>query len=325
MDAGNTPKAELHLHVDGLLNPSILRKLPASNDIELLASHLGELCPVKDFTDWAEKYNPVVYPFVTDKGEFLLQVLARHLIELKQQHVIYVEVMLSSFTFQYPDTERQIALYQQYRDVADRIGGTDLQIEFLIAIGRTTDRAKMERRLQRILEVAKGGLICGVAVAGLEEPNTIRPYQDIFNEFRKAGLGIEIHAGEWKGPEFIWEALQYGYAKRIGHGLAAFDDPLLVKHIREQNIHLEFCPTSNTLLTKYKQIADHPIKRALEHELSFSVNTDDPGPFGTDMDHEYDIVQKAFHLETADFKKILADTLIAAFGKVKHGIQLTNR
>lgn len=107
--------------------------------------------------------------------------------------------------------------------------------------------------------------------------------------------------------------------------MAAFDDPLLVKYIREHDIHMEFCPTSNMLLTKYKDISDHPIGKAIDEGVSFSINTDDPGTFGTDMDREYDTVQKAFHLTEAHFERILENSLKAAFGEVKRGIWPKNR
>jgi adenosine deaminase len=269
---------------------------------------------VKDFRSWADEYCPAVYPAITNQGEFLLSVLAQYLRSLREQNVVYAEIMLSSFTFQYDDIDEQLALYRQYRNVADAVGQGSLQTEFLIAIGRTRDRQKMERRFERILKVGQAGLVRGVAVAGLEEPNTIKPYSDMFQEWRKADLGIEIHAGEWEGPDLIWEALEYGHAQRIGHGLAAFADPLLVKHLRDHCIHMEFCPTSNTLLTRHNRMADHPIRNAIDEGISFSINTDDPGPFCTDITHEYQLCHEAFSLDEHDFEQICSNALAASFG-----------
>lgn len=317
MNIHSIKKAELHCHVDGLLNPDILKGLQPRDKYQALITELEKLCPVKDFQGWSENYGPTIYPLVSDKGKFLLEILGQYLRNLKQQNVVYSEIMLSSFTFQYEDIGRQIDLYKEFRKTSDTIGGNDLQIEFLIAFGRTNDRKKMEKRLERILEISKSGLICGVAVAGFEEENTIKPYADIFHQFKNAGLGIEIHAGEWKGPELIWEALEYGYADRIGHGLSTFEDPVLVKHIKEKAIHLEFCPTSNLLLTKYKNIKDHPIKLAIQEGIRFSINTDDPGPFCCSINHEYSVVQKAFKLAEVDFMKILQHSLDAAFATNK--------
>ena len=314
MNTKSIEKAELHCHVDGLLNPSILKDLQPRERYRTLIAQLEELCPVKNFKDWAESYCPRIYPLVSNKGELLLEILGQYLQNLKKQKVIYSEIMLSSFTFQYEDIGKQIELYQEFKKSADAIGGDEMQIEFLIAIGRTNDRKKMDKRLERILNIKRAGLICGVAVAGLEDENTIKPYADIFYQLKAAGLGIEIHAGEWKGPELIWEALEYGYADRIGHGLSIFDDPVLVKHIKDKAIHIEFCPTSNLLLTRFKNIENHPIKHAIQEGISFSINTDDPGPFCCDIGNEYSLVQKAFNLTEVDFSNILKNSLDAAFG-----------
>lgn len=317
MDINEIRKVELHCHVDGLLNPALLKKIPPDNVIHSLIPDPEAISPVNNLTDWIERYGPAASAVYKHDGEVLLPVFAQYLCELKQQNVRYSEIMLSGFTFQHENILEQIALYEQFRRIADQIGGNELQVEFLLAFGRTTDGRKMERLAERILSLTQAGLICGVAVAGLETENTIKPHRDLFARFHEAGLGIEIHAGEWSGPEFIWEALEYGHASRIGHGLSTFDDPLLVSHINSNNIHLEFCPTSNRILTRYKNLATHPIKRALDENISFSINTDDPGPFATDMNHEYSIVQKAFSLTEADFDQILYAGLKAAFGQSK--------
>ena len=87
------------------------------------------------------------------------------------------------------------------------------------------------------------------------------------------------------------------------------------------NIFLKITFKAIILLTKYKDITDHPIKRALEKEISFSINTDDPGPFDTDMNREYAIVQKAFDLTKDDFDKILKNSLNASFGSLNNRIK----
>ncbi len=192
-----------------------------------------------------------------------------------------------------------------------------MQVEFLIAMCRTQNRCKMEKKIKRIMELYDSGLISGIAIAGLEEENTIKPYTDIFKELYDKGLGIEIHAGEWTGADYIWEALEYGYAHRIGHGLSMFDDIELVNYIKNNNIHVEFCPTSNLLLTDVKDIKKHPIKKALQHDIKFSINTDDPGPFCCDINNEFKIVKETFNLDCEHFKKIKENSLDASFARMK--------
>jgi adenosine deaminase len=313
MDVRRLRKAELHCHVDGLINPQMLAGLNARADMRQLARAVAPLCPIRDLRDWLESYGPAVSRYISNNGLLLLEVLDQYLRLLTGHNVIYSEIMLSSFTFQFEEIDRQIELYRAFRSLAERAGAEGLQVEFLICIGRTRDRDRMERRVERILQVAEAGLIRGVALAGLEEADTVRPYADLFAELERAGLGIEIHAGEWMGPESIWEALEYGRAARIGHGLSSFEDPVLIEHIRRNGIHLELCPTSNLLLTRFRTVEEHPIARAHEEGLSYSINTDDPGPFCTDISAEWELARRACDLTEADFAAILANSLEAAF------------
>src|SRR4051812_26707998 len=96
----------------------------------------------------------------------------------------------------------------------------------------------------RILMLHQAGLIVGVVLAGPERGHPVKPFQKLFARFREAGLGIENHAGEWCGPESVWDALEHGFPNRIGHGVSLFDDAALVRRFQEEQIHVEMCPTS---------------------------------------------------------------------------------
>jgi len=124
-----------------------------------------------------------------------------------------------------------------------------------------------------ILALYEAGLVVGVALAGPERGNPVKPFHKTITRFHEAGLGIEIHAGEWCGPESIWDALEHGYPHRIGHGVSLFQDPKLIGLFQERQIHLELCPTSNLKTGSIAQIEEHPIGRARELGLNFSPMT----------------------------------------------------
>jgi adenosine deaminase len=126
-------------------------------------------------------------------------------------------------------------------------------------------------------------------------------------------MGIEIHAGEFAGPESVRDALEFGVPDRLGHGVAAFRDPALIDLIRERRIHLEFCPTSNLRLGVVPRVEDHPIGRAYELGLEFSINSDDPGPFACSMNSEFELLRDTFHFDEKRFADILQSTRRAAF------------
>jgi adenosine deaminase len=152
-----------------------------------------------------------------------------------------------------------------------------------------------------------------VALAGPEPGNPVRPLRRTFDRFAEAGLGIEIHAGEWCGPESVWDALENGHPQRIGHGVSLFRDPKLVEVFQERRIHVEMCPTSNLKTGSVSRIEEHPIGQARDLGLDFSVNTDDPGPFECSLESEYALLAEALGFNEGDWRAIYAQSLAARF------------
>ena len=141
----------------------------------------------------------------------------------------------------------------------------------------------------------------------------MRPLAPIIDAFRDLGLGIEIHAGELAGADSVRDALRHGAPDRLGHAIAAFSDDAIVAEIAEREIHLEFCPSSNLALGVVRRLDEHPIARAHALGLSFSINTDDPGPFACSMTSEFELVADTFGFGAADFERIFENTMAAAF------------
>ncbi len=319
MDISKIEKVELHCHIDGILNHIMLQQMNVDKKkYSNVIMELQKICPVSSFADWVNEYYKCISPLVENNAEFLLLLLDQYLENLIKQNVTYSEVILASFLFQFDELDRQLELYDRFLELARKYRKEGLRVEYLIAVGRTKDRQKFERKVERIKRIFQLGYIRGIAIAGFEEEDTVKPYTDLFKELNAMGLGIEIHAGEWTGAEFIWEALEYGFADRIGHGLSMFDDPKLVTHIKERNIHIEFCPSSNFILTGINSIDQHPIRMAIENGIKFSINTDDPGPFCCDLNGEFALVQKAFSLKYSDFESIRANSLAASFAEKKY-------
>jgi adenosine deaminase len=126
-------------------------------------------------------------------------------------------------------------------------------------------------------------------------------------------VGIEIHAGEWCGPESVRDALENGFPHRLGHAVSLFDDPRLPDLAGERGIHLELCPTSNVKTGSIARIEDHPVRRALDLGLSFSINTDDPGAFECSVASEYELVSRVFGFTDDDFRRVFDNSLAARF------------
>ena len=320
MSASAGDKVELHCHADNLLDAAMLRRLrEAGHDLPLAPEELAKVTPIRSLAEWVGPYSQLVEPCL-EPWTRMLPMMADHVEALARQRVIHAELMVARLLRpldQPLDAAGEEALLERWRAVRAAVDGAAagrLRVELLAAIGRGP-RLRAERQGERILALARAGLIAGVAIAGVEEGvSTIESIADLIARWRDAGLGIEIHAGELAGVDSVRDALEHGRPDRLGHGIHAFDDPRLVDAIGERGIHLEFCPTSNLLLGCVARLDRHPILRARELGLSYGVSTDDPGPFGCTIASELELLERELGFDETDFVKIRENALAARFG-----------
>ncbi|MBN1584188.1 MAG: hypothetical protein JXA89_25995, partial [Anaerolineae bacterium] len=238
--------------------------------------------------------------------------LTHHIQRLVAQNVFYTEIMIASGELP-KDAARAVDAVRALRAEIDRREAGHIQIEFLIATGRNKPPERMAQLEDTFLALHRAELIAGVAIAGPEAGNPVRPFHDSLARFHAAGLKIEIHAGEWCGPESVWDALEYGFPDRIGHGVSVFQDQRLIEVILERDIHLEMCPTSNLKTGSVESIDAHPIQLARDLGLNFSVNTDDPGPFESSMLSEYQILSQHCGFQAQDFESVFHNAIRSRF------------
>lgn len=307
-------KVELHCHVDGLLDPNLVRELDARGKRHPFdLNELRRAFPARTFEKWTQEYGPLVWPHFAGNTALLLDVLKVHLDRLVAQNVAYTEIMLSSIIMQCAELHDQGELFRQFRALADQFESSGLQVEYLITLGRSKDHKRFEAKAERALYAFERGYVCGVALAGDESVATVESLSHWFDRFHEAGLKVEIHAGEWAGPGSVWDALEYGRPHRLGHGLAVFDDPVLEDHVRSTGLHIEMCPTSNVSWAGLADLAAHPVGRAVKDGLNISVNTDDPGPLGITLESELREVSHAFGWDLATVQRLQSDALQARF------------
>jgi len=312
MTINKVAKVELHCHVDGMLNPGILKgmllKGLTSMKIEDLEGAYPVLC-FDDFINWYNKTNPHFKNLPDYKP-----IVSHHMQNLGTQNVIYAELMIPSGSLPI-DEEEMLDCVQEFREYTTAMENGKVQIEYIVAFGRNKTPQQVEERADRILKLYDSHLICGVAVAGPEQGNPIKPFRKTFERFKEAGIGIEIHAGEWCGPESVSDALADGFPNRIGHGVSLFKNPDLIKIVQERQIHIEMCPTSNLKTGSVDDIKNHPIKKAFDLGFNFSINTDDPGPFECTMESEFRLLHDTFGFGEHEFEGIKGNSLKSRFQK----------
>ena len=310
MDIPRLRKAELHCHLDGIVDPAILRELLVRGHKPGLAlEDLAAATPVRSFEAFVRWFG-VTKPLEGLVDNFL-PILDLHIQRLIAQNVVYTEIMIGSSEIP-RDTGRLIDQFSEFRKAVNWLERGKIQVEFLVALGRGVPVERFDELADRIILLRKANMLFGVALAGWPE-TPIRPLSRVLARLHDAGLGIEIHAGDWAGPESVWDALEYGFPDRSGHGVALFQDPWLVERFQKDQVHIEMCPVSNLKTGSVLSIQDHPVHLARDRGLNYSINTDDPGPFENSMNAEYQLLLDTFGFTEADFAKIFKNTLAARF------------
>ena len=284
------PKVELHLHLVGSASvPTVLelaRRHPAGNGVPRSEPELRAFFEFRDFPHFAEVYG-AVSALVSEPADVaaLVTGAAR---DLAGQNVRYAELTVTPYTFTsfgMPARELTSAL-DAGASAAAREHGVRIGYIFDVAseYGADAARATLDHALS-----CPPQALTGFGLAGIEQA---RPaHQDVFREVFAsaiaAGLHSVPHAGEMSGPETIWEAVNGLRAERIGHGISCLADPSLVAYLRETQIPLEVCPTSNVCTRQVPDLAAHPLPRLLAEGLFVTLNSDDPPMFGTSLTQEY--------------------------------------
>ncbi|BCY11457.1 adenosine deaminase [Actinoplanes sp. L3-i22] len=292
------PKVELHVHHVGSATPQTVARLAerhaGTTSVPADPDKLAEYFTFTDFAHFVEVYLSVVDLIrdVDDVATLTYDIGAG----LAAQSVRYAEVTLtpySSVTRGIPAEAYCEAVEDARRRVA-RDHGTELRWCFDIPGEPTMTGADIT------LDVALRHRPDGLISFGLGGPEAGIPrarYATHFAAARAAGLHSVPHAGESTGPQTVWDALHHLGAERIGHGIAAAQDPALMAHLRDHDIPLEICPTSNICTRSAPSLAEHPLPTLVAAGVPVTINSDDPPMFSTTLNHEYQVAADLLELD----------------------------
>ncbi len=286
----NMPKAELHIHLEGAIEPATLLRLAERNGTALPADSpeaLRTWYQFSDFPHFVEIYLKI-QSCLRSADDFAT--IAYELgADMARQNILYREATVTPYTHLIQDkglrAEDIIAGLEDGRQRARRDFG--VEIRWILDIHRNLAPPVAEVTTQLVLDWADRGVVA-LGLGGNEANSPAAAFAPYFERVKAAGLGSAPHAGEVAGAESVWSAVRELQADRIGHGVRSIEDPHLLAVLRDRQITLEVNPTSNVCLKVYRSIDQHPFIHLLRMGLSVTVNSDDPPLFNTTLTQEFE-------------------------------------
>jgi len=308
----NIPKAELHLHIEGTLEPEMMFALAQKNGVALPCSSVGELRKAYDFADlqsFLDLYYAGMEVLRTEQDFFDLTLA--YLEKARQQNIRHAEIFFDpqahcarGILF----SQVILGIHRALKQGQEKLGiSSGLILCFL--------RHLSERDAMDILEQALKfkELLLGVGLDSSERGNPPRKFARVFALAKKQGLKTVAHAGEEGPPSYIRDALRSLKALRIDHGVRCMEDLALVRKLAAQQIPLTVCPLSNVRLRVFDNMEAHNLKKMLDAGLLVTLNSDDPAYFGGYLAENYLAAQQALGLERQDIYRVAKNSFMASF------------
>jgi adenosine deaminase/aminodeoxyfutalosine deaminase len=273
------PKAELHLHLEGAIEPETLIEIEPSLTID----EIRENTQYSDFPGFLKAY---VWVNKKLRAPEHYAIAARRLFEkLHAEGVKYAEVQLSAGIVLW----KEMPFAPLWDALARETARAPFPVYWIFDAIRQFGVEPAQRVLQVTLERRDEGVVA-FGIGGDEINGPARWFEDLYKQARDGGLHLTCHAGETAGPDSIWDALAIG-AERIGHGIAAAQDEELMAELAHRQIPLEVSITSNVRSGVVPAVQDHPVRRLHEARVPIILNTDDPALFGCHLNGEFEVAR----------------------------------
>jgi aminodeoxyfutalosine deaminase len=314
--ARRIPKVELHVHLEGSIRPATLLELARRNGVELPAQDvagLREFYRFRDFEHFIDVYFTITGCLCT-RDDYRL-IAYEFGADCARQNVRYAEVTFTITTnMMYAGLDWPVILegLNEGRAQARAEFGVDWGWVFDINRNRPETQEQVLEIALDAREQVEGSGVVALGLGGSEPDFPAELFERTFARAYQLDLPRVPHSGETSGPESVWAALRLLFADRVGHGVRCVEDPVLVEHLRERQVPLELCPTSNVCLGVYPDYAAHPLRHLWDAGLLITVNSDDPPMFETDLNHEYEVLVDYFGFNADELERISLNGLHAS-------------
>ena len=306
------PKAELHVHIEGTLEPELMFKLAKRNKIKLRYSSEEELKKAYNFNNlqsFLDIYYEGTNVLITEQDFYDLT--WAYLEKRQYENTIHAEIFFDPQIHTARGIEFNTVINGIYRALIDGEKKLNLSSKLIMCFLRHMSEESAIEILEMSLPFKDK--IIGVGLDSSEIGNPPSKFERVFKRAESLGFMTVAHAGEEGPSEYIWEAIDRLNVRRIDHGVRCLEDKHLVKELIKRKIPLTVCPLSNIKLGVFKSIEEHNLKKLLDEGLIVTINSDDPAYFGGYVNENYLEVCRALKLSKEDIFKLAKNSFEASF------------
>jgi adenine deaminase len=308
----NMPKAELHIHIEGTLEPDLMFQIAQRNRIALRFNSVEELRNAYQFRD-LQSFLDIYYEgarVLVHEQDFY-DLTRAYLERISTQNVRHTEIFFDPQAHTSRGVEFETVITGIHRALADAERQLGISSKIIMCFLRhLSAEAAMDTLLQS-LPFKEWIIAVGLDSSEIGHPPEM--FRAVFDKARDLGLLTVAHAGEEGPPSYIWQALEQLKVSRIDHGVRCVEDESLVEKLIAEQVPLTVCPLSNVKLGVFKSIAEHNLKRLLDLGLCITVNSDDPAYFGGYLAANFEAVQKGLGLSRDDIYRLVKNSFVATF------------
>ncbi|MDH6236749.1 adenosine deaminase [Cryobacterium sp. CG_9.6] len=308
------PKVELHLHIEGTLEPELILQLAERNGIRLPWADIDELRQQYEFTDLQSFLNLYYANMaVLQTEEDFADLTRAYLRRAQAAGVRHAEIFMDPQAH----TVRGVSLSTCMNGVAAALAESEAEFgissALIVTFLRDRPVAEALTMMQDLIDMRAP--IAGIGLDSAEVGHPPIDFVEVFSLARERGLRCVAHAGEEGPPEYVWQALELLQVSRIDHGIRSLEDDALVEHLVTHQIPLTVCPFSNVRLRVIDTLADHPLPAMLARGLAVTVNSDDPAYFGGYLDDNFIALTRTLGFGAGELATLARNAVRASFLK----------
>ena len=307
-----SPKAELHLHIEGTLEPEQMFALAKRNNINIPFKTIDDVKKAYNFSN-LESFLKTYYEGakVLIKEQDFFDITWAYVLKCKEDNIVHTEIFFDPQTHTNRGISFDIVINGIYKALQKAEKEFDLSFKIIMCFLRHLDEKEGFKILDQAL--IHKDKIYGIGLDSSETGNPPSKFEKLFKKAIEYGFITVAHAGEEGPPEYMWEALNLLNVKRIDHGVQCLKDKKLVEKLSKNQIPLTVCPLSNIKLRVFNELKEHNLKKMLDKKLMVMVNSDDPAYFGGYLNKNLIETQLALNLSKDEVRTLLVNSFKSSF------------